>query len=167
MILLRYRLGENRPTIVYAVSRDHARKLVDCFLAAGVSTAYIDCNTPQYEREAIFARYSAGETRIICNVATLDTGLDLDVRCIVDARPTQSRMRFVQTIGRGLRTADGKSDCLILDHAGNHTRLGMVTEIDVRNLLKGRDEPSQTETGEPDGEDHGIVPRMCSRKKAN
>jgi DNA repair protein RadD len=49
--------------------------------------------------------------------------------CIVDARPTKSEIRFVQTIGRGLRTAPGKDKLVILDHAGNHLRLGMVTDI--------------------------------------
>ena len=44
------------------------------------------------------------------------TGVDLDVRCIVDAKPTKSRILFVQTIGRGLRTARGKDKLLILDH---------------------------------------------------
>jgi helicase-like protein len=112
------------------------------------------CDSSMDERAEIFSRYTAGETRIICNVATLDTGLDLDIRCVVDARPTQSRMNFVQRIGRGLRIADGKLDFTILDHAGNHTRLGVVTEINVRHLLKGKDEPVESDAAsEPDSND--------------
>jgi DNA repair protein RadD len=41
------------------------------------------------------------------------------------ARPTKSRILFVQTIGRSLRMAEGKDKLLILDHAGNHLRLGV------------------------------------------
>ena len=56
-------------------------------------------------------------------------GIDWDVRCIILARPTKSEMLFVQIIGRGLRLAEGKEDCLILDHSDTHLRLGFVTGL--------------------------------------
>jgi DNA repair protein RadD len=139
--------GENRPTLCYGVDRRHARHLQERFVEAGVRTEYIDCDTEMFEREEIFERFRASETKLICNVATLDTGIDLDVRCIIDARPTKSRIRFVQTIGRGLRPGEGKDHLLVLDHAGNHQRLGLVTDIHFdalddgssnRNLDKGK-----------------------------
>jgi DNA repair protein RadD len=68
---------------------------------------------------------------VVVNVGTLTTGIDWDVRCICMCRPTKSDMLFVQIIGRGLRTAEGKDYCLILDHSDNHSRLGFVTDIDV------------------------------------
>ena len=43
----------------------------------------------------------------------------------------------MQTIGRGLRTAEGKDHLIILDHAGNHQRIGLVTEIDFPKLDDG------------------------------
>ena len=113
--------GENRPTLCYGVNRAHAEHLQQRFLEAGVAAEYIDCFTDRPERERIFDRFRAGETRIICNVATLaDRRRPATCRCIIDARPTKSEMRFVQTIGRGLRTAPGKDRLIILDHAGNH-----------------------------------------------
>ena len=125
------------PTLVYGVDRKHAQHIEERFREAGVAAEYIDCDTPMFEREDIFERFRNGETKVICNVATLDTGIDLDVRCIVDARPTKSRIRFVQTIGRGLRLGPGKDHLLILDHAGNHHRLGLVTDIDCKTLDRG------------------------------
>jgi superfamily II DNA or RNA helicase len=41
-------------------------------------------------------------------------------------------------VGRGLRTADGKTECLILDHSDNHTRLGFVTDINYDTLDDGK-----------------------------
>jgi DNA repair protein RadD len=117
--------GENRPTLCYGIDRKHAQHLQERFAEAGVAVEYIDCETPLFEREEIFDRFRASDTKLICNVATLDTGTDLDVRCIIDARPTRSRIRFIQTLGRGLRPAEGKDFCIILDHAGNHRRLGL------------------------------------------
>ena len=139
--------GECRPTLCYGVDRKHAQHLQERFIEAGVAAEYIDCDTEMFVREEIFERFRASETKLICNVATLDTGIDLDVRCIIDARPTRSRIRFVQTIGRGLRPAEGKDHLIVLDHAGNHQRLGLVTDIHFgalddgelgRNLDKGR-----------------------------
>jgi DNA repair protein RadD len=129
--------GENRPTLCYGVDRKHAQHLQERFREAGVAAEYIDCDTPLYEREEIFERFHESRTKVICNVATCDTGLDLDIRCISDARPTRSRIRFVQTIGRGLRLAEGKDHLIILDHAGNHERLGLVTDIDFPHLDDG------------------------------
>lgn len=125
------------PTLCYGVDRKHAQHLQERFIEAGIAAGYVDCDTPLFEREEIFDKFRCGDIAVICNVATLDTGLDLNVRCIIDARPTKSRIRFVQTIGRGLRPGLGKGHCLILDHAGNHHRLGLVTDIDSGLLDDG------------------------------
>ena len=130
--------GENRPTFIFGVDRAHAKNLQAQFEAAGVPTGYIDAYTKTDEREVLFRRFTAGELRAIASVGCLTTGVDLDVRCIVLARPTKSEMLFVQIIGRGLRTADGKSDCLILDHSDTHLRLGLVTDIHHDALDDGR-----------------------------
>jgi superfamily II DNA or RNA helicase len=44
-------------------------------------------------------------------------------------------------VGRGLRTADGKADCLILDHSDNHIRLGFVSDIHHDKLDDGQPRP--------------------------
>jgi superfamily II DNA or RNA helicase len=68
----------------------------------------------------------------------MDTGVDLPIcSCIIDARPTKSVIRDVQGKGRGLRTAKGKENLIILDHAGNTRRLGLVTDIDSDVLDDG------------------------------
>ena len=131
--------GEERPTFCFCVNRRHAQHVAERFIEAGVAAEYMDGATSREDRAAIFNRFRSGETRIICNVGVLTTGIDLDVRCIILARPTKSRIFFVQTIGRGLRTAEGKDHLLILDHAGNHLRLGMVTDIGQDRLDSGRD----------------------------
>jgi DNA repair protein RadD len=129
--------ARDMPTLVYGVDCEHALHLSQRFREAGVAAEYVDHQVDRVAREEIFARFRAGETRVICNVATLTTGIDLDVRAIVDARPTRSEMRYVQTIGRGLRTAPGKDRLVVLDHAGNVQRLGLVTDIHHATLDAG------------------------------
>lgn len=137
------------PTLVFAVDRAHARRLADEFSAAGVAVAYLDGETPREERERIKAAFQAGAVRVIVSVATMTTGVDLDVRCIVLARPTQSEILHTQIVGRGLRTAPGKERCLILDHAGNHARLSFVTDIHHEHLDDGRMRPKARAAGAP------------------
>nr|WP_245434866.1 DEAD/DEAH box helicase [Methylocystis rosea] len=149
--------GEKRPTLCYGVDRAHAEHLQQRFLEAGVAAEFVDAYTPVEERERIFRRFRAGVTKIITNCATLTTGVDLDVRCIVDAKPTKSEMLFVQTIGRGLRTASGKDKLIVLDHAGNHLRLGLVTDIHHEHLDDGKPKKA----GEDDRERKAPLPRIC------
>jgi superfamily II DNA or RNA helicase len=121
--------GEGRPTLVFAVDRKHAVSLQKDFEAANVRTGYVDAYTSREDRQVVERQFHNGDVQVVVNVGCLTTGIDWDVRCIVLARPTASEMLHVQIIGRGLRTAPGKADCLVLDHAGNHTRLGFVTDI--------------------------------------
>jgi DNA repair protein RadD len=150
--------GENRPTFCFCVNRKHAQHVAERFLEVGVAAEYMDGTTPREDREAVFDRFRAGETRIICNVGVLTTGVDLDVRCISMARPTKSRILFVQTIGRGLRTAEGKDRLLILDHAGNHLRLGVVTDIGQDHL----DDGTERQTANPQTRERAKpLPTLC------
>lgn len=121
--------GEDRPTVCFAVDRLHAKNICDRFVESKIAAEYMDAFTPMEERNQIIRRFSGGETKILCNVGVLTTGFDADVRCIILARPTKSEMLYVQMIGRGLRTAEGKDHCLILDHSDSTVRLGFVTDI--------------------------------------
>lgn len=142
------RLADGRPTLCYAVDRAHAKTLQLKFIEAGVGCGYQDAFTGDHDvevrdkltnlktgeiregRKTIKRKFHDGTYKVVCNVGTLTTGIDWDVRCISMCRPTKSDMLFVQIVGRGLRTADGKDHCLILDHSDNHQRLGFVTDID-------------------------------------
>ena len=154
--------AENRPTFVFCVNRKHAQHVAERFVEVGVACEYMDGMTEREDREAVFERFRSGATTVICNVGVLTTGIDLDVRCIIDAKPTKSRILFVQTIGRGLRTAAGKDRLLILDHAGNHLRLGTVRDISQNFLDDGKENAAQRkqrEQSEP-------RPRLCEACKA-
>jgi len=148
-------LANWEPTLVFAVDRAHAAKLQAEFAAAGVPMGYCDANVDRIERRVLFRRMANRELAGIVNVGTLTTGVDADVRCIVLARPTKSEMLHVQIIGRGLRTAPGKSHSTILDHADNHARLGFVTDIHHPELLDGKSRnQTRAEKGEP-------LPKEC------
>jgi DNA repair protein RadD len=111
--------GEDRPTLAFCVDRAHAKKLREQFEAAGVCCGYVDAFTTRPERNEIAEKFRARLYQVVCSVGTLTTGIDWDVRCIILARPTKSEILYVQIIGRGLRTAVGKTECWSLDHSDN------------------------------------------------
>lgn len=149
------KLGEGRPTLVFAVDRAHAKHLQDCFEASGIPCGYQDAFTPRDERERLRKQFHDGRLKVVCSVGTLIVGVDWDVRCLIFARPTRSEMLFCQAIGRGLRTARAKENCLILDHSDNHLRLGFVTDIHHDTLDDGKPKGSQKR--------QAPLPKECSQ----
>jgi superfamily II DNA or RNA helicase len=115
------KLAEGRQTIVFAANVAHSRALCDRFRQVGINAAHIDgYDTDKEGRTATINAFRRGEIQILCNVAVLTKGFDApETSCIVLARPTKSLMLHIQMIGRGLRTAKNKPDCIIIDHAGN------------------------------------------------
>jgi DNA repair protein RadD len=114
-----YRHGEGRKTVVFATDVAHSRHLCDEFRKSGVQAEHIDGGTPKEERAAVLARLARGEIAAVCNCMVLTEGWDSpEVSCLVLARPTKSLGLFRQMVGRGLRAAPGKANCIVLDHAG-------------------------------------------------
>lgn len=107
--------ADGRPTLVFGVDRAHAKAIQADFQSAGITCGYIDAYTDRRERGVIAKQFNRGELQVVANVGCLTTGVDWDVRCIVLARPTKSEILFTQIIGRGLRTAEGKQDCIARD----------------------------------------------------
>ena len=132
-------LGQDRPTLCFAVNRAHAANICDEFNRAGVSAAYVDGENSLDERDDLAKQFRNGDYKVICNVGVMTTGVDLPfVSCLILARPTKSEMLFCQIIGRGLRKDEGKTDCLILDHSDTTARLGFVTDIHHDKLDDGK-----------------------------
>jgi superfamily II DNA or RNA helicase len=143
--------------LAFCVDRAHAAHVQSQFVSAGVRCGYVDAYTDREERAVIAKQFASGELQVIANVGVLTTGVDWDVRCIILARPTKSEILFTQIVGRGLRTADGKSDCLILDHSDTHIRLGFVTDINHDRLCDGKPQDSASkEREEP-------LPKECPK----
>lgn len=131
-------LGENRPTLVFAVDCAHAKSLHERFEFSGIAAGYQDKFTKPHERDYLRKRFASGHIKVVVNVGTLTTGVDWDVRCIVLARPTKSEILYTQIIGRGLRMAEGKDKLLILDHTDTTEELGYVTQIHHDELDDGK-----------------------------
>lgn len=123
------RICPDRLAVVFAVNRKHAMALHDEFNAHGIKAAYIDGETPNEERHAIFADIEAGITRVLCSVEVVSMGWDCPpVSCAIIARPTKSIARYLQMVGRVLRPYPGKTDSIVIDHSGVVRDLGFIDE---------------------------------------
>jgi superfamily II DNA or RNA helicase len=68
------------------------------------------------DRAEKLARFSSGETQILCNAMLLGEGYDEpSIDCVIVLRPTKIRSFYAQMVGRGTRIHPGKNDLLILD----------------------------------------------------
>ncbi|BDH45150.1 ATP-dependent helicase [Salmonella enterica subsp. enterica serovar Choleraesuis] len=110
--------ADRRGVMVFAATVEHAREILSLLPQPG--SALITGETPGTERDRLIEDFKAQRLRFMVNVAVLTTGFDAPhVDAIAILRPTESVSLYQQIVGRGLRLAPDKQDCLILDYAGN------------------------------------------------
>ncbi len=160
-----HRLAERRPTVVFATSVAHAIHLAEEFRKSGVKAEHIDGQTPKDERDEILKRLDRGEIEVVVNCMVLTEGWDMPcVSCCVLARPTKSMGLYRQMAGRVIRPAPGKTDALIIDHAGDTCRHGFVEDPVIWTL----DEDTKAESPEHEARDRSSNSRLieCSQCSA-
>lgn len=124
-----HKRANGKRTICFATNIDHSKHIVEEFVRTGVRAEHIDAYTLPEQRTEILNRLRSGETQVISNVSLLSEGFDLPaLECMVLARPTRSRIRWFQMIGRVMRPAAGKDFGLLLDHSGSIEELGFPTD---------------------------------------
>lgn len=135
----------NKRTICFATNIDHSKHIVAEFRAAGIEADHIDAYTEPAERELILGRLRSGKTQVISNVSLLAEGFDLPaLECMILARPTKSRTRWFQMIGRVMRPFAGKPYGIVLDHSGSIEELGFPTDDVDLTLDDGKKQDKKT-----------------------
>lgn len=130
--------AERRSWLVFCAGVSHAGHVRDELRRRGIGAESLTGGTHHAEREKILTRFKAGELRALTSCEVLTTGFNApSVDLIAFLRPTQSAGLYVQMAGRGMRTAPGKIDCLVLDYAGNVMRHGPVDAVTVRPRCAG------------------------------
>lgn len=119
------KLARNRPAVAFCVSVEHAQHVAGEFVAAGFRAVAISGDSDPVVRDSALSDLQNGRLDVVCNCQLWVAGVDAPaVSCIIQLAPTMSLVKYLQSIGRGLRTHPGKPDCIILDHAGNSERHG-------------------------------------------
>lgn len=135
----------------FCVSVDHAKFMARVFAESGIPAVAVYGGTPRGERERALRDLRDGGLRVIFSVDLFNEGVDVpSVNTLLLLRPTDSPTLFLQQLGRGLRQADDKPYCLVLDFVGNH-RKEFRFERRFRAVLGGtrRELREQVEKGFP------------------
>lgn len=126
------RLASDRKSwLFFCVSVEHAEAVRDELRRQGIAAECVTGKTPADQRTHLIERYKRGDVRALTSVGVLTTGFDAPATdMIAFLRPTQSAGLLIQMAGRGMRLAEGKDNCLILDFAGNILRHGPIDLIE-------------------------------------
>ncbi len=112
--------------IIYSINKQHSYNICRDFRKVGVRIVDIDDQTKDSLRKQYVNDFKEGEIDIIVNVNIFSEGFDCpDIEFIQLARPTRSLTMYLQQVGRGLRTTEGKTKCIILDNVGMYSRFGL------------------------------------------
>lgn len=135
--------------LIFASGIEHAEAVRDMLVKEfGVPTNVVHGKLSAKDRDAALLAFKNGEVRACVNNQILTTGFDMPkLDCIICLRPTDSVVLHVQILGRGTRPlyapgydldtaegrhaamkAGGKNNCLVLDFAGNVSRLGPIND---------------------------------------
>lgn len=123
--------------LIFAINIEHCEQITKQLNILGVKASFVHSRMKE-NREDVINDFKEGKYQALVSVAVLTTGFDVpDVDLIALMRPTASPVLHIQIIGRGLRIAEGKKDCLILDFAGNLLRNGPIDNPIVRSKGDG------------------------------
>ena len=137
--------------IVYAISIQHAEHIAEFYRENGIKAVAISSKTPLAERQELIERFKSSslspslnsasdDIEVLVSVDLFSEGFDCpDVEFIQLARPTLSLAKYMQMVGRGLRVAEGKEYCVILDNMGLYKRFGLPSvDRDWQSMFEGR-----------------------------
>ena len=122
--------GKDRKGIVYAINISHAQKITKLYQEHGVKAIAIDSKTPAVERLQDIEAFKKGDIQVLVNVDIFSEGFDCpDVEFVQLARPTLSLAKYLQMVGRELRVAKGKKNCVIIDNVGLYRVFGLPSQV--------------------------------------
>lgn len=102
---------EGLPSVVFAMSIDHAEEIQKELILRGIPTAVVHSRMDDHERRLHLDMFEDGRAGVIVNVGCLTLGWDSPrVRKLFIARPTKSQALYIQMFGRATRCEPGLVD---------------------------------------------------------
>jgi DNA repair protein RadD len=136
---------DQRPTLLFAPGVRESIWFAEQLTKSGICAAHIDGEGiwigGEYKRTQdrgwLLDEMRAGAVKVLCNRFVLREGLDLkEVSHVILATVMGSLRTYLQSVGRGMRVAEGKDRLTIQDHGGHWWRHGSVN-VDRQWNLSG------------------------------
>lgn len=107
-------------TLAFCISTRHADYMAEQFARAGVPAAAVYSGSAISRGDAL-DQLRDNRLKILFSVDLFNEGVDLpEIDTVLMLRPTESKILFLQQLGRGLRTSAVKEKLVVLDFIGNH-----------------------------------------------
>ena len=144
------KFASGKLTVLFAPSIKICEMLCQQFNDQGVKAATLTGESTDSDRFKILQQFERREIHVLLNVGLFDEGFDCpSIECVQMVAKTESIIRYLQTVGRGLRPAEGKDKLLILDHVGNVLRHGLPDKYREWSLEPGENASNGGAGGEP------------------
>lgn len=130
---------------IFCATKAHCEHVRDIL---GDGYIVVSDDTPEEEREELAAKLGAGEIKGLINCNILTEGVDIPAAdLLVNLSPTKSLVRYLQRVGRIVRTHPGKERCVILDFAGSIREHGLPEmDYDFEAMRQKRGEAGEAPT---------------------
>jgi superfamily II DNA or RNA helicase len=112
-----------RKAVAFCVNVRHGESLAEKFRRCGIPTRSVSGRMPRSDREKYLTAFHKGDLRVLCACDLLNEGWDCpDVEVLLMARPTLSKVVYMQQLGRGTRKAPGKECLVVIDFVDNASK---------------------------------------------
>jgi len=158
--ILKYK-SKRKHLFVMCIDKKHCENVSNTLNKLGMISDYVH-SSKEEDTDIAIQKFKTGEIQALTSVMMLTVGFDypdIDVVCLL--RPTSSINVHVQGIGRGLRSADNKENCLVLDYAGNVARNGPIDNPIIKVKGKGKKGGDMEKTCPSCELKHHISVRIC------
>lgn len=116
-----WRKHRGQRTLAFCASTSHADFMAEFFGERGVPCAAVHSAASSAPRRETLEELREGALAVVFAVDLFNEGLDAPhVDTVLMLRPTESPIVFLQQLGRGLRTMEGKTRLEVVDFIGNH-----------------------------------------------
>lgn len=120
--------------LVFCSSVSQAKRMASATKGAGWVSGDMSIN----DRNDTITKFRNGEIQVVFNCSVLTVGFDFpSLDCIFLLRPTKSLRLYMQMVGRGLRLAEGKTNCVVIDYTGTYDKFGDLNKIKLDKNEKG------------------------------
>lgn len=118
--LLQWRSKGLRRTLAFCISTRHADYMAAHFVREGVAAAAVYAGSTLGRAQAL-EKLQDGSLQVLFSVDLFNEGVDLpSIDTVLMLRPTESKILFLQQLGRGLRRHEDKQYLVVIDFIGNH-----------------------------------------------
>lgn len=115
---LQYAKGKS--TVIFCTSVNHAETIAGLLRDNGVVAESVSGRTESVKRKKILKDYEEKKIQVLCACDLLNEGWDSPItEVLFMARPTMSKTIYMQQLGRGMRTHEGKDFLMVFDFVDN------------------------------------------------